>query len=326
MVQILRSGAGAKAAIEQRLRPIHDDLRGIEIVAAAQAMALGTGSIGAVERKRAGLKLRNADAAVGTRENGGVKCFFSVDHRNQNEAAAELHGERNRQLEAMFDAGLDQQAVDDHLDSVILALVELEIVFQADEFAVHARAGEAMLDELFRLFFEFALTAAHDGRHDHDAVFGRESHHALHDLFGRLARDGLAAFRTMRQPDGRIKQSKVVVDFCDGADRGTRAAAGGFLLDGNGGAQSIDGVHIGALHLIEELACVGGERLDIAALALGIDGIEGERGLARTAQAGDDGQGVARDLDVNVLQVVLARPAHRNLGNGHENFGPGLRC
>ena len=55
--------------------------------------------------------------------------------------------------------------------------------------------GEAVLDELLHLFFELAFAAANDGRHDHDAVIGRQRHDALHDLVGRLAGDGLAAIR-----------------------------------------------------------------------------------------------------------------------------------
>ena len=37
------------------------------------------------------------------------------------------------------------------------------------------------------------------------------------------------------------------------------------------------------------------------------------RGLAGAGQAGDDHQLVARDLDVDVLEVVLARAAHDDL-------------
>ncbi len=44
--------------------------------------------------------------------------------------------------------------------------------------------------------------------------------------------------------------------------------------------------------------------LDVAALAFGVDGVEGERGFARTADAADDGEGVVRDVDVDALEVV----------------------
>ena len=79
----------------------------------------------------------------------------------------------------------------------------------------------------------------------------------------------------------------------------------------DGWRQAIDGIDVGALHLVEELAGVGGERFDVAALALGVDGVEGERGVAGAAQTGDDGQGVARDFDADVLEVMNALPVQK---------------
>ena len=75
------------------------------------------------------------------------------------------------------------------------------------------------------------------------------------------------------------------------------------------GRQALDGIDVGLLHQLQELAGIGREGFDIAALALGIDGVEGERGLAGTRQAGDHHQLVARHVDVDVLQIMLARAA-----------------
>jgi hypothetical protein len=52
-----------------------------------------------------------------------------------------------------------------------------------------------------------------------------------------------------------------------------------------------------------EMAGVRGEGFDVAALALGVDSIEGEGGLAGAAQAGDDSKGIARDFDADVLEL-----------------------
>jgi hypothetical protein len=41
-------------------------------------------------------------------------------------------------------------------------------------------------------------------------------------------------------------------------------------------------------------------------LAFGVDRVEGERRLARARQAGDHHQFVARKIDVDVLEIVLA--------------------
>jgi hypothetical protein len=61
------------------------------------------------------------------------------------------------------------------------------------------------------------------------------------------------------------------------------------------------------------LSRVGGERLHIAALALGINGVKGERGFARTGEAGEYDQPVARDRHIDILEIVFARAADRYL-------------
>jgi hypothetical protein len=72
-------------------------------------------------------------------------------------------------------------------------------------------------------------------------------------------------------------------------------------------------VDVGLVHLAEELAGVGGEALDVAALALGVDRVESQRGLAAPGEARYDDHHVPRQGDGHVLQVVLARPPHDDL-------------
>jgi hypothetical protein len=70
------------------------------------------------------------------------------------------------------------------------------------------------------------------------------------------------------------------VDLGDRADGAARIPARRLLFDRDGGGQALDAVDIGLAHQLQELAGVGGEALHVAALALGIDGVEGERGFA----------------------------------------------
>ncbi len=86
------------------------------------------------------------------------------------------------------------------------------------------------------------------------------------------------------------------------------------MLNGNGRRQAFDAVYIGLLLHLQELTRVGRQALDIAPLAFGIDGVEGEGRLARARQARNDHELVARDLNTDILQVVLARAANRNRG------------
>src|SRR5215204_5562731 len=68
-------------------------------------------------------------------------------------------------------------------------------------------------------------------------------------------------------------------------------------------------IYVRFLHLTEELARVCGQRFDIAPLALGEDGVEGQGGFAGTRQSSEDNQPVARDLDVDVFEIVLTGAA-----------------
>jgi hypothetical protein len=109
----------------------------------------------------------------------------------------------------------------------------------------------------------------------------------------------------VRDADAGEQQTEVVVDLGDGAHRGARVAAGRLLVDGDGRRQALDEVDVGLVHLPEELAGVGRQRLDVAALALGVDGVEGQRGLARPGQPGEHDELVARQVERDVAQVVL---------------------
>src|SRR5207237_352942 len=82
------------------------------------------------------------------------------------------------------------------------------------------------------------------------------------------------------------------------------------LFNSDSGRKSLDKIDVRLLHLVEELARVSRERLDIFALALGVNRVEGKRRFPRTAQASDDHQFVARDFEREVLEVVLTRSAN----------------
>ena len=79
-------------------------------------------------------------------------------------------------------------------------------------------------------------------------------------------------------PDfGQWGTPQVVGDFRNGAHGGARALAQSLLLDGDRRAQTLDAFDARLRQLIEELPGVSREGLDVATLALGVDGVEGER-------------------------------------------------
>jgi hypothetical protein len=68
------------------------------------------------------------------------------------------------------------------------------------------------------------------------------------------------------------------------------------------------------LQLPKKLAGVRRQRLDVTALPLGIEGIESERRLSGAADAREDNQLIARQVEFDVLQVVFAGAANDDVG------------
>jgi hypothetical protein len=173
--------------------------------------------------------------------------------------------------------------------------------------AVDAHAHEALraeLDEQLRLF---ALAIDHHGREDHQLRVLGHGERRVHHLRDGHRRELLVRMvGAVRIADARVEQAQVVVDLRDGANRRARVVRGGLLLDRDGRRQALDEVDVGLLHQLQELPGVRGQRLDVAALALGVERVEGERALARAGQARDHDQPVARQVEIEVLEVVRA--------------------
>ena len=73
-------------------------------------------------------------------------------------------------------------------------------------------------------------------------------------------------------------------------------------------------IDVGLAAQVEKLARVTAERLHVAPLPLRVDRVEGEAGLAAAAQPRDHGQLVAWEIDIDILQIMLARAADLDVG------------
>ena len=200
---------------------------------------------------------------------------------------------------------------------MLLLLLQLDLVAQVYDFAVHPSAHKTCFAHIFEDRLEFAFAALDQRRQDHDPRAFGHVEHGIDDLLGRLLLNWPVALRTVRVTNPREQQPQIIVDLGDRADRRTRVVAGALLVDRNGRRKARDVLDVGLVHLPQELARVGRQRFDVPPLALGIDGVEGERRLATARQASNDHQPVAREDQVDVLEVVLPRAADLNLVQGH---------
>ena len=191
---------------------------------------------------------------------------------------------------------------------------------QLDQLAIYSRTHKTFARQLFDHVTKFAFLKPNHRREQHQPRAIRHSHEPINDLSRRLLSHRLAAFRTMRLPQVGEKQSKVIVNLRGGGDDRTHTAAGAALFNRNGWRKAFNEIQLRFLHLIEELARIGGKRLDIFTLALRINGIKCQRGFPRAAQPGDHHQLIARNAQGKVFEVMLPRPP--NLDEIHLHAKP----
>ena len=237
---------------------------------------------------------------------------LAVHHQHLGGPAGQLQRRLDGLGQALAHVGPADQAVHHDLDRVHLVAGQVDVspVGELEGDAVDAHAGEALLGEVVEEGAVLALAAPHHGGHDLEAGPLGELEHPVDDLLGGLARHGPPADRAVGMADAGIQKAQVVVDLGDGPDGRAGVARGRLLVDGDGGRQALDEIDVGLVHLPQELAGVGRQRFDVAALALGIDRVEGQGGLARSRQAGEDDQAVPGQIEGDVSQVVLASAAN----------------
>ncbi len=201
------------------------------------------------------------------------------------------------------------ETVDDDVDAVLVLLVEADLLVQLAQVAVNPHAHEARLLRAGQHLLVLALPVAHEWRHDHEPGPVRQVVEPIDDLLHRLPLDLATADGAMHAPDAREEEAQVVIDLGDRADGRARVLGRALLVDADRRREPVDLVDVGLLHLPQELAGIGRQRLDVAALPFGIDRVERQAGLARSGQPGDDDEPVARHLDVDRFEVVLTSAA-----------------
>ncbi len=236
--------------------------------------------------------------------------LVAVDELQDDEPAGQSQGGLDRVGQPAPGLGLDGEAVDDDLDRVLLLLLQGGHVLEPDHDAVDADARVALGLQLAEQVGVLPLALAHHRREHLEARARGQFQHLVDDLLRGLPGDHRTADRAVGHADAGVQQPQVVVDLGDRAHRRARVAGCGLLVDGHRRGQSLDEVDVGLVHLAEELAGVRRQALDVATLALGEDRVEREAGLARPRQPREDDQGVAREVERDVLEVVLTGPAY----------------
>ncbi len=306
-------------AFGQRQVGMADHFVGIEELLAAQAVAGRAGAGRVVEREHPRLELGDRIAAhrAGEACREGDVVALAVHEMHDGDAVGEIQRGLERFGEALLQVLADLEAVDHHADVVLLVLVQRRDLVELVDLAVDQRAHVALGAQLGEQLQMLALAALDHRRQQHQLAGLGQGQHLVDHL-----RDGLrlqidVVLGAARRAGAGEQQAQVVVDLGDGADRRARVVRGRLLLDRDRRRQPFDMIDVGLFHHRQELARIGRQRFDVTALTLGIERVEGQRRLARAGQPGDHDQAVARQFDIDVLEVVGAGPTDLNLVHCH---------
>ena len=333
------------AARHTFVRVRHDEVE-VQFNHVAKTVARRTRTKRVVEREQTWLRqfIRNATRPA-------LKPFREPVHRTGLPCRVHLHGKRRavtlvkRRLdgfgEAAAHAWLDLQPIHDHRKRRFFAEGLRVHVLKRDHHVVDHHAAETTFpqtsqrgrERVFRsrlhhrrqIGLNFPVTVC-VGTHGAE-VTGKQRQvkpHQQAGAFGQVQQGAGDHVRALTlhlaatlpadgAPRTRPEQPQVVVDFCRGPHRGPGVPDGVFLPDGDRGGDALDGVHVRLFHPLQKLAGIGRERLHVPALAFGVDGVKGQRGLARTGDPGKHHQLAVRQGQIDPFQVVGPCPFDHQL-------------
>ncbi len=291
-----------------RQAAVRNDAVPVDLDDPSEASALGAGTVGRVERKEPRCRIRQARIASGTTKSPREAAIVgSCDDARASVAGAK--GLLDRVGAALTRDVRSRQAIDDDLQVRLAAILVAQIV-EPHDLALAQKPQKALAlkrlgDDLGRL-----EAAERNGSHDESGKVARVELLEVGEHRARiLGDDGRVALRTESVRATRVEQLEVVVDARQCADGRTRSLDGTALIDRDRRRDALELVDVGPREPIEKLTRVRREGLDVSPLAFRVERVEGERGLARSADARHDRQLAERNVEVEIAEIVLPSPA-----------------
>ncbi len=299
----------------QRLAVIGDDQAVVDTDDAAEAAAGVAGAVGRVEAEQRRLRVGVAQVAVGAMQAGAeapqIGLAFVLQRVDVDTAAAALERHLDRLDGSDLLGALQPEAIGHHIQQRARA-------GGRGHLALRLHAGEAAGRQPL---FDVGLAGAggqldREGHHETRISLLRAGHQLRVDRLGRVVAHALRGLLVEQLGGTREQQLQVIVQLGHRADRRARAAHRVGLVDGDGRRHAVDAIDRRAVHALEELARIGAEGLDVAPLAFGVERVEHQAGLARAAGPGHHRHLAGADVEIEVLQVVLAGAADADRADG----------
>ena len=180
------------------------------------------------------------------------------------------------------------------------------VAIQLHDLAIDPDADKTFAPDLFDHIPELAQLILDQRSQQENSCFWFVRENSIDDLLGCLPGQRLPGAGIVGLTNCRKEHPQIIIDFSRGRDGRSGIRARTTLLDRDRRRKALDKINIRLLHLIEKLPRVCRETFHIAALAFSIERIKSERRFPGATQSGNDNQFLPGNLQVEVLQIVLA--------------------
>ena len=126
--------------------------------------------------------------------------------------------------------------------------------------------------------------------------------------------------RTMRDADTRKKQTQIIINLRHRRHSWAWVAWSRFLINRNCRRKARNHIDIRFIHHAKEHARIARKRLDVATLTFGINRIKSEGRLTRTRKSRNHDQLIARDINIDILEVIRACAANSDIVSIHKRL------
>ena len=274
----------------------------------ADAHASAARALRSVEGEEPRFQFGKTDAVFWTRPFDRVLRPDIAD-QGGTDAPGEPHRPLDRLNQPSAVVAHHHEAIDHQLQGVLFVSFERDFFVECAESAVDPNPQPPITPPLVQLFPVLPLAIADHRRQDQYPLAFVRCAQAVSDVTGAAPRDSALAERAVRRAETGPEEPQVIEELSDRADGAARIAVDGLLIDAQRRGEPGDRVHLGPLHLAEELPRIGRQRLHEPPLPLLVERVEGQRRLPRTGDPRDHSERTVDHVDIDAAEVVLARAA-----------------
>ena len=170
----------------------------------------------------------------------------------------------------------DNNTVDDNLNIVLERFTKRDFFIKFTDYAVNTNARKSFFAQVFKEL-DVLTFAAQNNRSQN---IGSASLTRLKDFIGNLicclAFNNASTLRAVRSTHTSIQKTQIIIDFCNSTYGRARISRSSLLVNRYSWRKTVDRVKIWLIHLSQELTGIAGQRLNVAALSLCVNGVKGK--------------------------------------------------